>query len=558
MQVGQLFEESYEDNNEDLVRFIPPEGMNEWPDVDDWGHREWSHWLLQKPGWDQARADQYIQVDRYKYGFGIRRTEKEPFTYFYKPGPAAVALHASRCKNILYGGAAGGMKSHSTRWDAYRHCFTVPGYRSILMRRTHEELRRNHTDRVEGECALINKFFGEVVMDYVKTDHELRFINGSKVIFGHCQNLGDEEKYLGDEYDDFRPDEMATFEKQQIIGVSGRLRSTKRMPDGSRVIARRIGTSNPGGAHTLWLKRWHIDKIVPRDENPKYRPENFQYIPASLFDNPWLMDSDGTYSSYIDRLYDYSPERRKQLLNGDWTAITGQFFPEWKEQLHVAVLDIPPGVKIERWIDWGYDPNPGVCHWVAVFPNGRIYVFAEWVFKRTIASEVAKRIARITKEEVLPHVRSRGVSKSIGDPSMWAKDGHSGESYEQTFRRCGVSMVKADNDRKLGWGRFRHWLAPHPEPLPNGRYLGWVVYHPDCKYAIRTIPSLIHDKNDPDDVDTSGEDHAADADRYGFMARPAPKRPTGSIIITLPNSVREMLNIINMAEYQNRLPGQVG
>lgn len=556
MLVGALLDDVLDDDDEELVRFLPPTGLSEWPDVNEWGYKEWSHWLSQHEGWGVDRVKQYIQVDRYKYGLGLRRSEKEPYTWFYLPGPAAIPLHASRTKNILYGGAAGGMKSHSTRWDAYRHCLTIPNYRSIIMRRTFEELKRNHLDRAEGECVQVNKFYGEEVMTLVKTEHELRFLNGSKIVFGHCQNLGDEEKYLGDEYDDFRPDEEATFEQKQIVGVSGRLRSTKRMPDGSRVVARKIGTSNPGGAHTLWLKRWYIDKLVTRQENPKYRPENYQYIPARLYDNPWLMDPDGTYTSYEERLYAYSRERRRQLLNGDWTAITGQFFSEFKEQLHVAVLYIPPGTRIERWIDWGYSPNPGVCHWVAMMPNGRCYVFAEWVFRDTIASEVAKRIDRITKEEVLPATHGR-ISRSIGDPSMWAVGGHTGESYEETFRRNCVAMVKGDNDRDLGWGRFRHWLAPHPEPMPNGRYLGWVVYHPDCRYAIRTIPALVHDKSNPDDVDTTGEDHAADADRYGFMARPVPTAKANSHSYALPNSVAEMLTIIRQEEATGRKPGQV-
>lgn len=548
MKVSAL--EDYEYEEDELVRFMPPDG-NEWPSVDQWGHEEWSQWLGQHDGWDQARVNKYLQHDRYEYGLGFRRSEREPYTWFYLPGPAAIPLHASKAKNVLYGGAAGGMKSHSTRWDAYRHCLAIPNYRSIIMRRTFEELKRNHLDRAVGECTLLNKFMGVDLMETVKTEHELRFINGSKIIFGHCQNDGDEEKYLGDEYDDFRPDEEATFLKKQIIGVSGRLRSTKRFHNGSRVVARKIGTSNPGGANTLWLKEYYIDKNVNLLENPKYKPENYQFIPAKLYDNPWLMDPDGTYSSYVERLYMYSPDRRRQLLNGDWTAITGQFFPEWKPRLHVGVLEIPPGCKIERWIDWGYSPNPGVCHWVACFPNGRLYVFAEWVFRNTIAADVAKRIAHLTKEEILPHSRGR-LGKSIGDPSMWATSGGTGESYAETFMRHKVGMIKGDNERGLGWGRFRHWLKPHPE---GG---AWIMYHPDCAYAVRTIPSLVHDKNDPEDVDTTGEDHAADADRYGVMGRPSPSVRIYSPTPTLPYSVAEMLATINAGNNpHNRTPGRV-
>lgn len=553
MKVNLAIERPYDELDDvPQVIFTPPAGLKEWPDVAQWQYQEWSHWLSQH-GWDKPRIDQYLQVDRYKYGLGLRRHANEPYTWFYNPGPAAVPLHASRIKNLLYGGAAGGMKSHSTRYDAYRHCLAIPNYRSLIMRRTFEELKRNHLDRAVGECTLINKFFQDEranVMETVKTEHEMRFINGSKIIFGHCQNPGDEEKYLGDEYDDFRPDEEATFEKSQIIGVSGRLRSTKRLANGARIIARKIGTSNPGGAHTLWLKQFYIDKNPDPIEYPKYKAHDYEYIPAKLYDNPYLMDPDGTFTSYEDRLSMYSPARRRQLLLGDWTAITGQFFPEFTENLHVGVLGIPEGCKIERWIDWGYSPNPGVCHWVACFPNGRLYVFAEWVFRETIAADVAKRIKEITNKEVLPATRGR-LSKSVADPSMWATQGGTGESYAETFARMGCGLRKGDNERVLGWGRMRHWFKRHPE---GG---AWLMYHPDCVYAIRTIPSLVHDKSDPDDIDTIGEDHAADADRYGLMARPSPTVFARSQTPTLPDSVRGMLNQVFPADAGARRMGQV-
>ncbi len=539
MIVGFLDQDAHDDTDAS-VRFLPPEGAQDWPPVSSWKYTDWAHWLTEHArlfgsAWTKASIDRYLQHDRYHYGVGLRRHEKEALTWFYQPGPAAVPLHASKCPNILYGGAAGGMKSHSLRWDAYRHCLGIPGYRSILMRRTFEELRRNHLDRAAGECETINKFVGTTVMDLIRSEHEVRFpLNGSKIVFGHCQNLGDEEKYLGDEYDDFRPDEVATFEKQQIIGVAGRLRSTKK-----GVRARLIGSSNPGGAHTLWLKDWFIEKTVAYSDNPRYKPEKYQFIPAKLYDNPFLMDPDGTYTSYEERLYAYSPERRRQLLNGDWSAITGQFFPEFSVPTHVAALEIPQGCKLERWIDWGYAPNPGVCLWVACFPNGRLYVFAEWVFNgqgRTlhVASQVADRITRMSVDEIVPWTGGR-LSRSIGDPSMFARDGHTGESYAETFRRFGVSLLPGDNDRVQGWGRMRHWLQPHPE---GGR---WMMFHPDCVYAIRTIPGLIHAANDPDDVDTTGDDHAADALRYGLMHRPSPTTFTHRPAPTLPGSIGAMM-----------------
>ena len=41
-----------------------------------------------------------------------------------------------------------------------------------------------------------------------------------------------------------------------------------------------------------------------------------------------------------------------------------------------------------------------------------------------------------------------------------------------------------------------------------------------CVDFIRTVPALQHDPDRPEDVDTDGEDHAADEGRYACMSRP--------------------------------------
>ncbi|MEQ1955843.1 hypothetical protein [Mesorhizobium sp. CN2-181] len=40
------------------------------------------------------------------------------------------------------------------------------------------------------------------------------------------------------------------------------------------------------------------------------------------------------------------------------------------------------------------------------------------------------------------------------------------------------------------------------------------------KAIIRTLPMLQHDAHNVEDVDTDGEDHAADSARYATMSRP--------------------------------------
>jgi hypothetical protein len=169
-----------------------------------------------------------------------------------------------------------------------------------------------------------------------------------------------------------------------------------------------------------------------------------------------------------------------------------------------------------------------------------------------VAAKVAQRIARLTKDEILGRngLPKSYISKTVMDPSMFAKDGHTGESYAETFQRNGVWGRAGDNDRAMGWGRMRHWLGRHPE---GG---AWLMYHPDCTYAVRTIPALVHDEGNPDDIDTTGEDHAGDADRYGLMARPTPTQYRYTPLPSLPESIAHLVQS-ERVRYAVRQPGQV-
>lgn len=537
-------------NSEGKVQFIPPGGKGTlWPHVSRWGVVEWTCWL-QQIGWNDEAIRQYVQHDRYHYGFGLRRGPKEPFNWFYLPIPKQVEMHACRIPNVGFGGAAGGSKSHGSRWDAYRHCWAIPGFHAIIMRRTFQELKRNHMNKARLECLKINDYLGKEVMQYVPSEFEIRFAhNNSLITFGHCQNPGDEEKYLGDEYDAFYPDEVATFLQSQIMGVAGRLRS---VIDG--VEPRLVGTTNPAGAHTQWYVDWFLSGNVDLDEYPEYNKSDYHFIQSKLWDNPWLMDKDGTFTKYIKRLSNYSPMRRRQLLEGDWTAIFGQFFEDFNHPARFVkyALSELRACRFERWIDWGYS-KPGVCVWVAIFPNGKIHTFAEYKFQNTIASVVAANIRDETKRlfNIISPGKALRVSKTIADPSMFNLDGHVGESYADTFKRFGVICVEGDNQRVLGWGRMRHWTA-----MDHNGTMWWTVDQDACPYTARTIGALTKDKDDPEDLDTDGEDHSADAHRYGFFGRPSPESIKPQQTEVLTDSIKALLNTLT-PQQQHRPAGKV-
>ena len=72
----------------------------------------------------------------------------------------------------------------------------------------------------------------------------------------------------------------------------------------------------------------------------------------------------------------------------------------------------------------------------------------------------------------------------------------------------------ANKDRIGGWENLHKWFSIAPDGLP------YLQFASNCINAIATIPTLIHDEVKVEDINTDGEDHAADSARYGVMSRP--------------------------------------
>lgn len=503
-----------------------PAGYREWPLARTWDEAWWAAWLRGK-GWADAEIVRYLN-ERRALTFSVTRGAET--TVLYAPTPRGVQLHLSTAPSLLYGGAAGGSKSHTARWDAFLRLFAVPGTQTLMLRRRYTELMDNHINDTLRESAQM-KGLG-LAVQYLKDERRMVVTHPdgqtSWLRFGHCENEGDEENYLSSPYDVVYVDEAATFTKKQVMGINSRLRSA------TGLAPRLVCTSNPGGSHTLWLKQWFIDKTVGPEEDAKYDPADWAFIPSKLYDNPYYMDPDGTWTTYEKRLTPLGPERARQMLEGDWDVIAGQYFPEFSRNRHVEMTTIAPEVQWFRCLDWGYN-NPGVCLWIACLPDGHLHVRHEYVFRQTIAHEVAKQIRQQTRDLAPDLDRGITIRYTVADPSMWNKSGQSGESIAETVARAGVPMIKGSNERVIGWQRMRHWFQTAPDGRP------WLTVDPSCAYLLRTIPSLVSDDTIPEDVDTAGEDHAADALRYGLMSRPTPSTTPSIPPERSPFSVGAML-----------------
>ena len=242
---------------------------------------------------------QPVQVD-------LGRPNSEPQRRFF----------ASRKLYTCYGGARGGGKSWAVRTKAVGGALRWPGIRILIIRRTYRDM----------ENSLITplvKLIPAEVGRYNGSSNMVLFQNGSSIKFGHLPNdrATVEGEYQGQEFDWIFMDEATQFTESEFRGMGGCLRGVNDIPK------RFYLTCNPGGVGHQWVKRLFIDGRFRPGENP----EDYIFIPARFTDNADLLNSSPGYAAMLDNL----PESvRKAHRDGDWNALSGQYFSEFTRGLH--------------------------------------------------------------------------------------------------------------------------------------------------------------------------------------------------------------------------------
>lgn len=425
---------------------------------------------------------------------------------FQKPQPKQEEFLKATEKHIGYGGARGGGKSWSVRQKAKVLGVLYAGIRMLLVRRTYQEVTKNHLDALKNELKGIAK--------YNKTDKAFYFINGSLLQFGYCENDDDADQYQGVEYDVIFIDEATQMSESQIKKIAACCRGVNNYPKHIYY------TMNPGGQGHGYIKRLFIDRNFLETEDPL----QYKFIQAKVSDNAALTRAD---PDYVKTLRALPPKLRKAWLDGDWDIFEGQFFedfinkPEhYKDRRWTNVIEpfeIPPSWNIYRSYDHGY-AKPFSCGYWAIDYEGKAYRILEiYGCKDDIPDEGVKwevnKIFHTIAEFENTHRWLKG-KKIIGvaDPAIWQKD--TGDSIADVAAKHGIYFQKGDNKRIPGWMQFHYRLAFDENGIPM-----CYIFN-TCKHFIRTIPTLMYSQTIPEDLDTSQEDHIADESRYFFMSHP--------------------------------------
>jgi hypothetical protein len=430
-----------------------------------------------------------------------------------QPGPQLTAIQATWCDELFFGGARGGGKSDFLLGDFARDVPTYrEAWRGVLFRRTYPELEELIA---RSRTVYPETFPGAEYRE--RPANEWRFPGGATLKMRHLDSDVDAFDYIGHQYAWIGWDELS---QRPSLGayntLKACLRSAAPIPD------KRIRASgNPGGAGHQAVKAYFgIDRypggMVPIDDPETGMTRMF--IPSRVTDNKILMAAD---PGYVDRLRGVgSPELVKAWLNGDWDAIAGAFFDCWSADRHV----IRPFAVPDYWLrfaafDWG-SAKPFSVGWYAVsdgslLPDGRHYPTGALIRYREWYGASGPNVGlKMTAEQVARGIKARESDDKItyraADPACWKRDG--GPSIAERMIAEGVIFGKADNTRVTGWDQVRDRLIGDDAPM--------LYIFDTCHDLIRTFPAMQHDIKRPEDVDSDGEDHAADELRYACMSRP--------------------------------------
>ena len=438
----------------------------------------------------------------------------------WKPHKAQEPFHQCYAYEALFGGCKGGGKTDTVLRESVRQ-INNKFYRAVIIRRTYPRL---------GEVIDRSfKYFLRLGLKFSGKDQQIALPSwtapsGAKICFGHIQHEQDKYNWQGKEFHFMGFDQVEEFTESQYLFLMAQNRTSEKS---IRCYIR--ATANPGGVGHGWVKRRFIDCLKPfevkyfkriNDDDVECEandPKGISrcFIPASVYDNPSIIQNDPNYVRRLEQL----PEQDKQaLLYGNWDVFKGQFFSMWRKSLHIRAQSVVAQYVKFISVDYGF-ANPSAVGWWQVDYDGNLHCYRELYQEGLTYEQLAKEIMRLTPA-------TERIEYLVHDPAICGdKARHTipGESGAETMRNTFGSftrMIKADNSRVVGWGRMKQLMQPDDKKFVR------ITWAPECRAHIRTIPELIYaETGDPEDCNTDGEDHCGDESRYAVMSRPiAPKK----------------------------------
>lgn len=454
--------------------------------------------------------------------------------------PKQTFVLETEANEILYGGAAGGGKSHLLRIIAILLLLYIPNIQIYLFRRLRPDLLSNHMDGESGFRNLLAPWVASGQVSIV--EDEIRHKNGAKIHLSHCQHEKDVYKYQGAEIHVLLIDELTHFSDFIYRFLRNRVRMPPKIPDAVYEIfskhftlPRIICGSNPGNLGHQFVKQTFIDALKPfevKQMSPEEGGMKRQYIPAMLEDNPTLMINDPGYELRLQGLG--SPDLVKAMRYGLWDITAGAALEKLRRDKHmIRDFRVPQTWTKFMVIDWG-SAKPFSVGWYCVveenmvlkakdewperlIPKGALIRYREWYGWNGKPNEGCRLESKTVARQILDIEEDAGeeMDYRVGDSAMWAE--HDGASVQENMYDATNGRFLMEQSKKGRKGNFEEVRA-----RIAGDEDGPMLYvTAGCRHFWRTVPDLQLDQRDPEKgPDTEQEDHVFDDVQYACASRP--------------------------------------
>lgn len=422
---------------------------------------------------------------------------------------------ASPEREVLFGGRAGSGKTDALIMSATRY-HKNRAHRAIIFKKIFKEMQE-----IMEKCESIYPTLGA---RYWSGRKQWQFPSGATIEFGYLDHKKDIQKYkrawnwIG--FDDLThwPADDVDRDQNPINSsyaqlISSRLRSVA----GSDLPLEVRATTNPDQIGRDWVKRrFNIPDHGGESEFFDVRTKTWRvFIPGKFC--PQL--SGTSYEQDMEGLPDHL---KRMLKDGRWDVIAGAYFKEFDYHIHTCdSFALPFDAEMWRGADDGYNA-PACCLW-AVKHDKRIYIVDELYKDGMVAEVYGEKVLRIDKQIKVRRDNETSYSerelKGTIDESAFDEDGITkGNGRAQTMNKMGCNWKpakKPPGSRIIGWSLIHSMLT---KKLADGR--PELVIFRNCKNLIRTLPTLTINENNPEDIESDGDDHAGDALRYLLTYKP--------------------------------------
>lgn len=418
--------------------------------------------------------------------------------------------------NVAALGGRGGGKTVGYLWMALRHAEQYgEKARILIVRSTWQSLNQLWDD--------VTALFSDALPGSKENKHEftIRAPNGATLSLSNLDTDKDVRKIQGQSFTLLIVDEITNFPTlSRINKLQANLRGESETP------TRIIYAGNPGGPSHATIARQFINGRRPWIPFTLDDGSEWVYAPSTYLDNDRI-DRE-RYSQQIRASAGGDRALGAAWLENNWNEISGAFFADvWSDQLIVADDQTWKLPNDRYWeariaVDWGMSAPSVALFGVTpqvnglIGPNGLILPKDSWFIVDEVHSARTDDPSQgkgwppgVLAEEIKAAAERRG----FWDLSGVCDDarGLQGDTLIQQFQSYGLHFRKPQKDRISGWIKLKSLMSARRD---DSRDEPMIVISERCRLTLETLPLLPRDDVRREDVDTSANDHAADACRY--------------------------------------------